>query len=242
MKNAEPAEEAPLQHLYSLEGGPPESPVFWRNMAFVARLAKMAYSLRQHTGKAHGDGTLHHFDFGVTRGLIFDSPSVLVVAFTGSQTRKDWMSNLDFAVVPTAFGTVHRGFLRSFLDAESEVTPFLWALSAMDKPIVLCGHSRGGALAMILAMILYVRGTRVHAVYTFGSPKVGFADFHAYWKQTGIPLHPVINGRDVVPSLPPGSVGQWLHLLFFVIPLNLIVYGVPTLFRKLLRLKSRRRN
>lgn len=242
MDRAELAEEASPKYLYSLEDAPQGSPAFWRNMAFVVGLAKMAYNLQEHTGKPYGDGMLHHFDFGVTRGLIFDGSSVLVVAFTGSQTHKDWISNLDFKVVRTIFGSVHRGFMRSFTDPEREVTSFLWALSAMDKPIVLCGHSRGGALAMVLAMILHARGTRVHAVYTFCSPKVGFDDFHNYWQKTGIPLHPVINGRDIVSDLPPGSLWQWLRLLFYVIPRALIVEGMPAVFRKIARRKAPRRD
>jgi pimeloyl-ACP methyl ester carboxylesterase len=242
MEDAKSAEETLPKYLYSLEETPQGSPLFLRNMVFLAGLAKMAYNLQKHTGKPYGDGKLFHFDFGVTRGLIFDSPSVLVVTFTGSQTRQDWISNLDIRVVRTPFGTVHRGFIRSFNDAVGEVMPFLRALSAMDKPVILCGHSRGGALAMVLAMILHVRGTRVHAVYTFCSPKVGFADFHEYWHKTGIPLHPVINERDIVSDLPPGSWWQWLRLLFYVIPRILIVNGVPALFRKLMRRKADRPN
>jgi hypothetical protein len=240
MEATKSSEEAQPKYLYSVEDVPQGSPLFWRNMAFLAGLAKMAYNLHEHTGKPYGDGKLFHFDFGVVRGLIFDSPSVPVVTFTGSQTRKDWISNLDIRVVGTPFGTVHRGFMRSFTDAANEVTPFLWALSAIDKPVVLCGHSRGGALAMVLAMILHFRGTRVHAVHTFCSPKVGFADFHEHWHKTGIPLHPVINGRDIVSDLPPGSWWQSLRLLFYVIPRILIVNGVPALFRRLIRWKADR--
>lgn len=197
----------------------------------------MAYKLDEHTGKRYGDGQLSHFEFGVTRGLIFDSPTVLVIAFTGSQTRADWLSNLDIRVAETKIGAVHYGFLRSLTDIGEKGLPYLWALSAIDKPIVICGHSRGGALAMLMAAILHDRGTRVHAVYTIGSPKVGRRSWVNYWQATGIPLYPIINGNDVVPSLPPSSMREWLWLLFFVLPLNLVIVGGGALFRKLMRRK-----
>lgn len=230
----------PSDLRFSLEVAPPDSPVTIRNMLFTARLSGMAYQLAEHSGKPYADGMLSHFEFGVTRGLIFDSPTVLVIAFTGSQTRADWLSNLDIRVAETKIGAVHHGFLRSLIDIGEKGLPYLWALSAIDKPIVICGHSRGGALAMLMAAILHDRGTRVHAVYTFCSPKVGGRSWIDYWQATGIPLYPVINGNDPVPRLPPSSIRELLWFLFYVIPLNVVLIGGRALIRKLTAGKSSR--
>lgn len=207
---------------FSLELQPPGSEPSRPNLYFTAVMSQMAYSLEEHSGKRFGGGELSHFNFGTVRGLVLDSPTILVIAFTGSQTRKDWLSNLDMRKVRTPFGSVHSGFMRSFLDIQDEVIPYIWTLSIVDKPIVICGHSRGGALATLLAAILHHRGTPVHAVYAFGSPKVGGPDFVEYWQGTGIPLHLVVYGNDVVPTLPPSSWSEWLRLVFFVIPANLV--------------------
>ncbi|MGX7003212.1 lipase family protein [Caballeronia sp. KNU42] len=209
------------------------------NLYFTAVMSQMAYSLEEHSGKRFGGGELSHFKFGIVRGLVLDSPSVLVIAFSGSQTWKDWLSNLDMRKVRTPFGGVHSGFMRSLRDIQHEVLPYIWTLSIVNKPIVICGHSRGGALAMLLAAILHNRGTPVHSVFTFCSPKVGGSDFAEYWQRTGVPLYLLVNGNDVVPSLPPSSWGEWLRLVFYVIPLNLLLFIPPMLLRRLFKRKPR---
>jgi pimeloyl-ACP methyl ester carboxylesterase len=224
---------------FSLEYHAMGTPSNMRNFHFMAVMSQMSYRLEEYSGKRFGGGELSHFNFGIVRGLVLDHPNFLVLAFTGSQTRRDWLSNLDMRKVLTPFGGVHSGFLRSFREIQREVLPYIWALSIADKPIVICGHSRGGALAILLAAILQHRGTPVHSVYTFGSPKVGGADFAECWIRTGIPLYPLINGRDVVPSLPPSSWGEWLRLVFYVLPLNLVFIVWRRLFRRIFKRKQR---
>ncbi|MGF6968132.1 hypothetical protein OKW43_005160 [Paraburkholderia sp. WC7.3g] len=222
---------------FYLEHAPQGTPLHNKNLRFTAIMSQMAYSLEEHSGKRFAGGELSHFNFGIVRGLALDSPSVLVIAFAGSQTWKDWLSNLDMRKVRTPFGGVHSGFSRSFQDIEREVLPYIGALSMVNKPIVICGHSRGGALATLLAAILHHHGTPVHSVYAFGSPKVGGPDFAKYWQETGIPLSLVVYGNDLIPTLPPSSWGEWLRLVFYVIPANLIFCVPPMLLSRVFKKK-----
>lgn len=206
---------------FSLEQLPHGTAPNRKNLYFVAIMSQMAYNLGEYSGKRFSGGELSHFNFGIVRGLVLDSPSVLVIAFSGSQTWKDWLSNLDMRKMRTPFGGIHTGFMRSFHDIQYELLPYIRALSIVNKPIVICGHSRGGALAMLLAVILHQCGIPIHAVYALCSPKIGGEDFVEYWHKTGIPLYLVVNGSDPVPSLPPSSWREWLWVVFFVIPVNL---------------------
>jgi len=42
------------------------------------------------------------------------------------------------------------------------------------------------------------------AAYTFGAPRVGD---DAFWRTLRTPLHRVVNGRDIVPTVPPRRLG-----------------------------------
>lgn len=233
MPDTKPDSQFQLEHL---PAGSAPNP---RNLYFTAIMSQMAYKLEEYSGKQFANGTLSHFRVGNLRGLVLDSPSVFVIALTGSETAKDWLSNLDMRKVRTPFGGVHSGFMRSFLEIEHEVIPYIWTLSIVDKPIVICGHSRGGALGQLLAAILHHRGTPVHSVYTFNSPKVGGQDFAEYMQRTGIPLHLVVNGNDLVSQLPPSSWGEWFRLVFFVLPMNLLVAVPLMLVGRILRRNKR---
>jgi alpha-beta hydrolase superfamily lysophospholipase len=72
------------------------------------------------------------------------------------------------------------------------------ALEVIEKPLYYTGHSLGGALATLAASL-----RPPCAVYTFGAPRIGNAEF----AQTlaGIPVFNVFNPKDIVPELPPGS-------------------------------------
>lgn len=71
------------------------------------------------------------------------------------------------------------------------------------KRIVVCGHSLGGAVAAILAETLRRTGSKVEALWTFGSPKPGTPEFADSYT---IPTFRLVGQNDIVPSLPPDPV------------------------------------
>lgn len=70
-----------------------------------------------------------------------------------------------------------------------------------NKPVVVCGHSLGGASVVLFAQYIKEnKGMRIQAGYTIGAPRPGNPDFAAgvTW-----PHNRLENWEDIVPSVPP---------------------------------------
>lgn len=97
----------------------------------------------------------------------------------------------------------HRGFERAWLRAEPAVRE---RIGWRRKPVVFCGHSLGGALAMLAAAEGIGDGVS-HTVVTFGAPRAGNA---AAMRSVKYHTHHVtryVHNSDVVPRLPPAASG-----------------------------------
>jgi triacylglycerol lipase len=70
-----------------------------------------------------------------------------------------------------------------------------------DKPLLITGHSLGGALATIATKRLKHKAG-IAACYTFGSPRVGDEEWIANIKT---PIYRLVNAADCVTMLPPSS-------------------------------------
>jgi hypothetical protein len=120
------------------------------------------------------------------------------LAFAGSAEMKDFMQDADFAKVKYAgMGRVHRGFAEAFDSVKPELS-----IVKKDKPILITGHSLGGALATLTALHLKQSGYDVHSMYNFGSPRVGDNEFSRTYGQAGIPSFRFVNSCDIVPNVP----------------------------------------
>ncbi len=125
-----------------------------------------------------------------------------VLAFRGTTDSTDWMTNLQVRKkVVRGEGhslLVHSGFAMAYEQIGAHVQASLSDLEIENKlPLVIVGHSLGGALAQIaLATIRY---ERIAACYTFGSPK-----FTSLWHRTRsrAPHFRIVNGWDVIPQSP----------------------------------------
>lgn len=98
-------------------------------------------------------------------------------------------------------GKVHAGFL-SYAEA---ILTDVSLLVAFHKPeqIVLCGHSLGGAVALLLSLQMK-RFTDNLKVFTIGCPKVGDRKFVDYlYEQVGEGLNVYALKSDLIPMLPP---------------------------------------
>jgi hypothetical protein len=138
-----------------------------------------------------------------------DAPMGLV-AFRGTlpQSIPNWLSDADF--VPTREAGpvpmhVHAGFQEA-LDCVWQrgqpegVERYLAEVVANNDNLTwwFTGHSLGAALATLATR----RFGRTHALYTYGSPKVGDAAFVEQLTQSVAVHYRIVNHRDIVTHLP----------------------------------------
>lgn len=143
---------------------------------------------------------------------------VVFVAFRGTETTEqaDLYVNADVSKRACCLGgNVHSGFSR----AVDEVFPLLAERLEGVKQgtqVILTGHSLGGALATeVLARLLHRHEEqapyRIQGLYTFGTPKVGDAQFAAHLskraEKQGVAVVRIIHQRDIVPEVPPAWLG-----------------------------------
>ncbi len=150
-----------------------------------------------------------------TQAFVAQSPDVLLVVFRGTEPRKiaDVTSDADAIRLAvwdrTTLGQVHDGFFRAFFAAWGKlfggrkIFPDMLR-NAAPRKIWITGHSLGGALAQVCAAQTALRdGIPVHAVYTFGQPRVGDEQFAgALHAALGARTFRLVNNQDIVPRVP----------------------------------------
>jgi len=126
-----------------------------------------------------------------------------IVAFRGSDDVRDWLTNLRAWTGNSPYGRVHRGYydvLRSFVD---ELHGVLTDDTAR-RPVVLTGHSMGGALAVLggaFVSDLIADGIETGGIYTFGQPYVGNRKFsHEFARRFPAPFFRFVNGADAIAA------------------------------------------
>jgi Lipase (class 3) len=136
-------------------------------------------------------------------------PERVIISFRGTPGKpKPWISNLDFkAVRDIDGGTVHEGFYLGWNSFEQTINDYVQTVHP-TVPIFCTGHSRGAALSTLCAFHL-VKKFPFHKIsnINFGCPKVGKADFRDSYNYLPIYTSRVVNGYDLVPSLPLWDMG-----------------------------------
>jgi hypothetical protein len=189
------------------------------NAWWLAEIATLVYADAAFSRpRLHQAGLTHlaYFDRAGTHCVVAANDRFAVVAFRGSQIWKhndrfdpqqvfaDFKTNIDIRLSDwEGGGRVHRGF-KSALDAVwEEMMPEIRRLQNKGLAIWITGHSLGAALATLAADRLQ----DVQGVYTFGSPRVGDKGFKARFAP---PAYRVVNGDDIVTSVPPR--GPFYHV------------------------------
>ena len=137
--------------------------------------------------------------------------------FPQSPSVRDWLG--DFQADPIAVtgfpGHVHAGFSGTLSVLAPSITaelPRRQASSPPGQPILITGHSKGGAMAALAAWsVQQTAGTPVRVV-TFAAAKPGDAGFRAAYEAAGIDHTRYEYNVDIVPHLPL-SDGGFLDLL-----------------------------
>lgn len=141
---------------------------------------------------------------GIDAGLVCASDIGLVIALRGTTpVLEDWKNNFQGELVPyTGGGRVHSGFLSSVRHVKEPLAAKAMELLTAQNPkkLYLTGHSKGGAMAVLLAASLAsMPGLPVPSVVTFGAPRTGDEDYAAGYP---CPLTRFESCRDIVPHLP----------------------------------------
>jgi triacylglycerol lipase len=171
----------------------------------LARLSRIAYRDQTTAARQVGDLGLtltRFFDGASTQAIIATSASSLYLAFRGTEKDPiDWAKNAQFKPIPGAMGgRVHKGFRLALDEVWNGIAP---VLMEQPNPVLITGHSLGGALAVLAAARLMEAGMKPAAVYTYGQPRVGQSDFAgAFEAELGTDTYRVINHIDLVTRIP----------------------------------------
>ena len=163
------------------------------------------------------------FDNEGTQAILVAFGDKLVLGFRGTEATsvKDIKADLGAKNVPCeSGGKIHSGFQTAYYQVASEIEAELKKPDNAKKPLLITGHSLGGALATIAAKVIKHDGG-VAACYTFGAPRVGDDDWVANMRS---PVYRVVNAADCVTMLPPNDT--------FVKPLAWMVKLVPAMGKK----------
>jgi pimeloyl-ACP methyl ester carboxylesterase len=139
-----------------------------------------------------------------TQAFITHSDELILISVRGtSETGPDAWLDADAHQVPfpEGDGKVHNGFYRAAKVAYAFAVKYLEKFFSGQK-LVICGHSLGGAVALLLAEMLR-RNNRYQpdiVLYTYGAPRAADSTFIEAAK----PLnhHRIVFHNDPVPSVP----------------------------------------
>ena len=167
------------------------------------------YPTRNQFLNGHGWNEDEFFNVKSTQAGWFRNPTMKCAAFVfrGTLGLADTVTDLEFPLVDwDGAGRVHVGFKRALEDVWDQLKP---RITASQVPVFFTGHSLGAALATLAAAKSLqdpdIKGAQPAAVYTYGSPRVGNADFV---KSFGNLFHcRVVNEEDVVSTVPPAILG-----------------------------------
>jgi len=200
--------------------------VLYSDSAYCLQPNLAAWNCQYCKGDTAGFVFVNYFESDLTDSHVYigyhPNRDEIIVSFRGSLplSIENWLDDIEYFQSNGPFNgvstLVHDGFLKSYQAVASQVIAELQNLTAQfpHYNIVLTGHSLGGAQATLLAMDLYYN-FRITDAYliTFGSPRVGNADFAtafngAYagrsWRVT--------NQDDIVPHVPPQiAFPYWYH-------------------------------
>jgi triacylglycerol lipase len=131
------------------------------------------------------------------------------IAFRGTQTFEDWVSDFDAFFEPYRFvpnlGSAHIGFQDVYgAIRDSVVAGIAQAIQGCDD-LLVTGHSLGGALAVVAGPDLArnLTPSLVPELITFAGPAAGLGDFAKSFDLMVPSCYRVVNFWDIVPRLPP---------------------------------------
>lgn len=142
-------------------------------------------------------------------GFVAAGKNQAVVSFRGTHFLSEWLKDVELALVTYRFrsesGLAHVGFQAIYETLRQSLFKVLSQLGETPLPLLIVGHSLGGALATVCALDSEVAklssNGEIQAV-TFASPRVGDTQFRDEFNKTVTSCLRIANRRDLVPNLP----------------------------------------
>ncbi len=189
-----------------------------KSLSASAKLADLAYqepaTVKAELAKLGAQGRF--FDFNDSQGFIGHTADSIVVGFRGTESKADIREDLKIARVGRdgLDGRFHKGFSDSIDNLMPSMLPHLRELLAEKRrPVLVTGHSLGGAMAALFALETAARGvTKNLSLHTFGSPRAmtSAAAEHFDALLPGQALR-VVHKSDAVARVPTMLFG-WQHV------------------------------
>lgn len=145
---------------------------------------------------------------GDTRLFTVECASHVLVAWCGTDSLLNVLTDLSFApkrCLPelAGAGSVHGGFLDAYQLAKRKFEDKFNALKTIikkHKPLFICGHSLGGALALLFAAEMK---ENLPVLYTYGMPRTFTRS--AIASLGGITHYRHVNDNDTITQIPPDA-------------------------------------
>jgi hypothetical protein len=157
----------------------------------------------------------------VSIGLVLQAQGVqdVVIAIRGTEGILEWVQDARFSQIPCPFlasaGNTEDGFTDMYssfrVGSAANAAKLIDALPTLQfpvavgpaTPVVVCGHSLGGALATLLVLDVAANSPfKNPTAYTYASPRVGDSTFVATYDHMVPDTYRIANRLDIVPKLP----------------------------------------
>lgn len=170
---------------------------------YLAEVSARAYN--EHT---HCDNEVEVLIERQGDDLCLDTERVCVIAFRGTEANRFWSGGgwrdviRDIRIIPwydKRIGWAHAGFLKG---ARNMIDRYILPNEDLTGvPIVMCGHSLGGALAMCAGVIMDQMGYDVIETVAFGAPRA-FKRPHKNKRLVSARITNYRNSGDLVTNVP----------------------------------------
>jgi pimeloyl-ACP methyl ester carboxylesterase len=162
----------------------------------------------EHPASVHFLDDIGQGDSTDTQAFITHNDELILISVRGTfEIVADGLRDADALQVPfeEGEGKVHRGFYQAAKKAAAFSVSYLDRFYTGQK-LLICGHSLGGAVALLLSEMLRRRteGYTIH-LYTYGAPRAGDSRFTT--GAADLVHHRMVNHNDPVPSVP----GSWMN-------------------------------
>src|SRR5690554_3068096 len=181
--------------------------LLYEEVAYSKRLEVVPYDPERYAQQKNGvtPESIHflHDRHTHTQAFVTHNDRMILISVRGTEGLQDWLRDFDArqVVVEEFEGEVHRGFYGAFAAVKEFIERYFEGFLTSAHTIVVCGHSLGGAIALLLAdWLRRLPGSPSVVLYTFGAPRAGNTTFVESAKD--LVHHRLVNHNDPVPGVP----------------------------------------